>query len=155
MVRAAVVTVSSTIAGGAGPDEARPALERLIGELPGTLVAYGAVADDRKAIREHLVALCETHDPDVVFTLGGTGVRPTDWTPEATRDVIEKDVPGLADAMRQASLKKVMTAALSRGIAGIRGRTLIVNLPGSVKGAQENFAVIAPILEHAVSKIRK
>lgn len=87
--------------------------------------------------------------------MGGTGVRPTDWTPEARRDVIEKEIPGLGEAMRQNSLKKVRTALLLRGTAGIRGRSLVVNLPGSVNGAKENLAVIQPILEHTVDKIGK
>ncbi len=86
--------------------------------------------------------------------MGGTGVRPTDWAPEATRDVIEKEVPGIGEAMRQESLKKVRTAMLSRGTAGILGTTLIVNLPGSPKGARENLAVILPVLEHTVEKLK-
>jgi molybdopterin adenylyltransferase len=91
----------------------------------------------------------------VILTVGGTGVRPSDWAPEATRDVIEKDIPGIGEAMRQESLRKVRTAMLSRGTAGIRGATLIVNLPGSLKGAKENLAVILPVLEHTVEKIKK
>jgi molybdopterin adenylyltransferase len=122
-------------------------------ELPGTLLSYEVVADDRKAIAERLLGLCQGEAPDVILTLGGTGVRPTDWAPEATRDVVEKEVPGIGEAMRQESLKKVRTAMLSRGTAGVRGRTLIVNLPGSPKGARENLAVIAPVLEHTVEKI--
>lgn len=81
-------------------------------------------------------------------------MRPTDWAPEATRDVMEKEVPGIAEAMRQESLRKVRTAMLSRGTAGIRKRTLIVNLPGSPKGAKDNLAVLLPVLEHTVEKIR-
>jgi molybdenum cofactor synthesis domain-containing protein len=119
------------------------------------LVAYEVVHDDRKAIRERLVRLCDELAAVLVLTLGGTGVRATDWTPEATRDVIEKEIPGLGEAMRQDSLKKVRTAMLSRGTAGIRGRSLIVNLPGSFNGVKENLAVIQPILEHTVEKIGK
>jgi len=89
----------------------------------------------------------------VVFTVGGTGVRPTDWAPEATRDVIDKEIPGIGEAMRVESLKKVRTAMLSRGTAGIKNSTLIVNLPGSAKGAQENLGVLIPILEHTVEKL--
>ena len=120
--------------------------------LPGKTVAYACVPDNRAAIREGLEKMCEA-DPDVVLTIGGTGVRPTDWTPEATRDVIEKELPGIGEAMRQESLKKVRTAMLSRGTAGIRGKALIVNLPGSAGGAKENLAVILPILDHTIEKI--
>jgi molybdopterin adenylyltransferase len=155
VIRAAIVVVSSKIVSGRESDTGRQALEQMIVALPGSVVAYETVADDRKAIQGALVTLCEQHDPDVIVTIGGTGVRPTDWAPEATRDVIDKEVPGIGEAMRQASLKKVMTAMLSRGTAGIRGRTLIVNLPGSATGAKENLAVLAPVLEHTVQKIRK
>lgn len=153
-MRVAILVVSSKIVSGVEPDEGRPGLEQLVKELPAELAAYETVPDDRKAIRDRLLALCTDRSPDVILTVGGTGVRPTDWTPEATREVIEKELPGIGEAMRQESLKKVRTAMLSRGIAGIRGSTLIVNLPGSPKGAKENLTVILPVLEHAVEKIR-
>lgn len=153
-MRVSVVVISSKILSGREPDEGQPAIERMIAELPATLVSYEVVADEREAIRDRLLFLCGIESPDVIVTLGGTGVRPTDWTPEATRDVIEKEIPGIGEAMRQESLKKVRTAMLSRGTAGLRGGTLIVNLPGSLKGAQENLAVLAPILDHTVEKIR-
>lgn len=152
-MRVAILMISSKIVSGAEPDTGRAELERLVRELPGEVVAYEAVPDDRKAIRDRLVGLCEALHPDVVLTAGGTGVRPTDWAPEATQDVIEKEIPGIGEAMRQESLKKVRTAMLSRGTAGIRGTTLIVNLPGSPKGAKENLAVILPVLAHTVEKI--
>jgi molybdopterin adenylyltransferase len=155
MVRIAVLVVSSRIASGAEPDAIRPIVDRMMEDAAGTLVAYGSVSDERKAIRDQLVRSCEDHMPDVVLTIGGTGVRQTDWAPEATRDVIQKEIPGIGEAMRQESLKKVRTAMLSRGTAGIRANTLIVNLPGSPKGARENFAVLLPVLEHTMEKIRK
>lgn len=155
MLNIAVLVINSKIASGAVPDEGRKAIEQMISELPGTVVAYNTVPDDRKAIRDRLIRLCADLDLDVILTMGGTGVRPTDWAPEATRDVIEKEVPGIGEAMRQESLKKVRTAMLSRGMAGIFGTTLIVNLPGSPKGAKENLAVILPVLEHTVEKIQR
>lgn len=154
-MRVAVLVVSSKILSGKEPDAGRGPIERMVAELPATLFAYDVVADDRKAIRERLLALCDADAPDVILTLGGTGVRPTDWAPEATRDVVEREVPGIGEALRQESLKKVRTAMLSRGTAGIRGGTLIINLPGSPKGAAENLTVVAPVLEHTVEKIRK
>jgi len=118
-------------------------------------VAYEIVADDRKEIRECLLTICTTVAPQVILTLGGTGVRPTDWAPEATRDVLEKEIQGIAEVLRAESLKKVKTAMLSRGIAGIRGSTIIVNLPGSPKGARENLMTFLPILDHTVEKTSK
>ncbi|MGH7255212.1 MAG: MogA/MoaB family molybdenum cofactor biosynthesis protein [Nitrospirales bacterium] len=153
MVTVAILVVSSKIASGQEPDPAREALERLVTELPGRVAAYEVVPDDRKIIREHLIRLCEEQAPAVILTVGGTGVRPTDWTPEATRDIVEKEIPGIGEAMRQESLHKVRTAMLSRGTAGIRGQTLIINLPGSPRGAKENLSVVLPILDHTVQKI--
>jgi molybdenum cofactor synthesis domain-containing protein len=155
MLRIAILVVSSKIVSGEESDQGREALERMVTELPGTVAAYEIVPDDRKTIRDRLVRLCEDRASDVILTIGGTGVRPTDWVPEATRDVIEKEIPGIGEAMRQESLKKVRTAMLSRGTAGIRGATLIVNLPGSPKGARENLAVILPVLDHTVEKMSK
>ncbi len=155
MLRVAILVISSKIVSGAEPDKGREEFERMVGSLPGAVVAYEVAPDDRKAVREGLVRLCEDSAPDVLLTLGGTGVRPTDWAPEATRDVVEKEIPGIGEAMRQESLKSVRTAMLSRGTAGIRGGTLIVNLPGSPRGARENLAVLAPVLEHTVQKITK
>ena len=155
MLRVAVVVISSKIVSGTESDGARPVVERMVADSAGTLVSYTCVPDDRKAIRDEMIRLCEDHAPDVLLTMGGTGVRPTDWAPEATRDVLEKEIPGIGEAMRQESLKKVRTAMLSRGTAGIRGRTLIINLPGSPKGARDNFAVILPVLEHTVEKLRR
>ena len=117
------------------------------------LVGYEVVPDDRETIRKHLMSLCEKQDLQVIFTVGGTGVRPTDWAPEATRDVIEKEIPGIGEAMRAESLKKMRTAMLSRGTAGIRGKTMVVNLPGSPKGAIDNLSTLLPILDHTVGKL--
>jgi molybdopterin adenylyltransferase len=155
MLRVAILVVNSKILSGLEPDSGRKELEQMVENVPGTVAAYEVVADDRKAIRDGLVKLCEDVSPDAILTIGGTGVRPTDWAPEATRDVVEREIPGIGEAMRQESLKKVRTAMLSRGIAGIRGGTFVVNLPGSPRGARENLAVVLPILEHTVEKISK
>jgi molybdopterin adenylyltransferase len=155
MLRVAVLVISSRIASGAEPDQGRPLLDQMIGQLPGALIGYDVVPDDRKMISGRLIAICGEQTPDVLLTVGGTGVRPTDWAPEATRDVLEKEIPGIGEAMRQESLKKVRTAMLSRGTAGVRGATLIVNLPGSPNGVKENLAVLLPILEHTVEKIKQ
>ena len=153
MIGVAVVLISSKILSGQDPDENRKSLERILTNHQLTLLSYEIVADDRQAISRQLATLCETTAPHIIFTLGGTGIRPTDWAPEATRDVIEKEIPGIGEAMRAESLKKVRTAMLSRGTAGIKGSTLIINLPGSVKGVQENLDVVLPLLEHMVEKM--
>jgi molybdenum cofactor synthesis domain-containing protein len=153
MVDVAVLVVSSKISSGREADAGRAGLEQAVKELPGRIVAYVCVPDDRAAIRSGLEQLCNEQGPDVVWTVGGTGVRPTDWTPEATREVIEKEIPGIGEAMRQESFKKMRTAMLSRGTAGIRGKALIVNLPGSSRGVKDNLAVLAPILDHTIEKI--
>lgn len=153
MLQIAILVVSSKISTGVKEDTGRLKLEEMVRSIPGTVQAYQVVQDDQVEIRETLRLMCGQHEPDILFTVGGTGIRPTDWAPEATRDVIEKEIPGIGEAMRQESLKKVKTAMLSRGTAGIRGQTLIVNLPGSSKGAEENLITILPILEHMVEKI--
>jgi molybdopterin adenylyltransferase len=154
VTRIAILVVSSKIAGGQEEDQGKAALAQLVESIPASLIAYEVAPDERRAIRERLVSLCDGGTADVVLTVGGTGVRPTDVVPEVTREVVEKEIPGIGEAMRQESLKKVQTAMLSRGTAGIRGRTLIINLPGSPRGARENLNVVLPVLEHTIDKIQ-
>ena len=154
MIKAAVLVVSSKIAGGKEEDTGKSALVQLVASIPAVLTSYEVVPDERARIHERLVVLCDGGGADVVLTSGGTGVRPTDVVPEVTREVTEKEIPGIGEAMRLESLKKVQTAMLSRGTAGIRGRTLIVNLPGSPRGARENLNVVLPVLEHTIEKIQ-
>ncbi len=153
MMDVAVLVINSKICSGEADDRGKESLCQYLQDHALRLVGYEVVPDDREVIREHLVSLCEKEDLRVIFTVGGTGVRPTDWAPEATRDVIEKEVPGIGEAMRAESLKKMRTAMLSRGTAGIRGKTLVVNLPGSPKGVIDNLATLLPILDHTVGKI--
>ncbi|WP_447971491.1 MogA/MoaB family molybdenum cofactor biosynthesis protein [Nitrospira sp. M1] len=153
MARVAVLVVSSKIVEGRQADAGRHELEGLLKEQDFEVSHYRIIPDQREVIHDSLQALCDTEQVDMVLTVGGTGIRPTDWTPEATKEVIEKEIPGIGEAMRAESLKKIRTAMLSRGIAGIRGRTLIVNLPGSARGARENLAVLLPILDHTIGKL--
>ncbi len=111
------------------------------------------VSDDFENLRQTLYSLTEREDVNLIVTTGGTGFAERDNTPEATRAVIEKEAPGLAEAMRMETLKNTPLAMLSRGVCGIRNQTLIINLPGSPKGVQECFAVIKPALQHAVNLI--
>lgn len=153
MIDVAVVVISSKICSGEAEDRGKESLCRYLQDHALHLASYEVVPDDREVIRKRLVRLCEEQDLGVVFTVGGTGVRPTDWAPEATRDVIEKEIPGIGEAMRAESLKQMRTAMLSRGTAGIRGKTMVVNLPGSPKGVIDNLATLLPILDHTVGKM--
>jgi molybdenum cofactor synthesis domain-containing protein len=119
-----------------------------------SIVHAEVLPDDQKIIEHQLRQLADESCLDLVVTTGGTGVSPQDVTPDATLAVIHRQVPGMAEAMRAASASKTPHAMLSRAVAGIRGQTLIVNLPGSVKGAQENLEVLLPALEHALEKIQ-
>lgn len=152
MIRIGVLTVSDRSARGERADLSGPAVaEAVLVQVTGARLAEQAIVPDERArIAAQLIHWADVLGLDLVLTTGGTGFAPRDVTPEATLDAIERLAPGLAEAMRAASLRVTPHAMLSRAVAGIRGRTLIVNLPGSPKGAVENLAVIAPVLPHAV-----
>lgn len=149
-IRFGILTVSDRSAAGAREDLSGPALAKAVGDAGWQVTQTGLVPDDIQAIVSALVSWSDGKACDVILTTGGTGFSPRDVTPEATAEVIERAAPGLAEAMRAGSLEITPHAMLSRAAAGIRGRTLIVNLPGSPRGALENFRIIAPVLGHAV-----
>lgn len=153
-LRVGILTLSDRSAAGQRPDASGPALEGEILRLGWQVSRAQVLPDDLEQIRQALVAWADSGELDVILTTGGTGFSPRDVTPEATLAVVERQAPGVAEAMRQASLKVTPHAMLSRAVAGIRRRTLIVNLPGSPKAAVENLAVIAPVLPHAVHLLR-
>ena len=146
-----VITVSDRCARGEQVDEPGPALVRLLEELGARVLAAEVWPDDPETLGERLRAHCDRTDVNLVLTTGGTGLAPRDQTPEATRAIIEREAPGLAEAMRAATLAQTPAAMLSRGVCGVRNGALVVNLPGSPKGVRECFAVIRPVLAHAVS----
>jgi molybdopterin adenylyltransferase len=152
-IRAAVLTISDRCSRGEAEDRSGPLLRDALTEQGADVVEYLVVPDDASLISRHLVRLSDEAGLDIVLTTGGTGLGPRDVTPEATEEVLERRVPGIAEAIRAGSLPHVPTSMLSRGTAGTRGRTLIVNLPGSPKGAQECLEIIAPVLDHAVAMI--
>ncbi len=155
-MRVGVLTVSDRSARGEREDKSGPLLAELVKERLGAeVVRMDVVPDEREEIAAVLKDWADRLRLDLVLTTGGTGFAPRDVTPEATRDVIEKEAPGLAEAMRAESLKVSPHAMLSRGVAGIRGKTLIVNLPGSPKAVRENLEVILPALPHAVELLNE
>jgi molybdopterin adenylyltransferase len=153
--RFGILTISDRSALGQRPDASGPVLAVEVEAQGWAVVRQGLVPDDRSAIQDHLIAWAASGDVDVILTTGGTGFSPRDQTPEATQAVIERPAPGLTEAMRLASLQVTPHAMLSRAVAGIRRRTLIVNLPGSPKGALENLRVILPVLPHAVELLHE
>lgn len=154
MLRAAVLTVSDRSSAGSRHDAAGPAVAELL-RSRGMEVSWSAVVpDDETRIREQLIAWADDERADLIVTTGGTGVSPRDVTPEATVSVVQRLVPGMAEAMRSKSLEKTPHAMISRAVAGVRGTTLIINLPGSPKGAMENLETVMPAIEHAVAKIQ-
>jgi molybdopterin adenylyltransferase len=150
--RAALLTVSSSRAAGAAPDEGGPALARLVEslEIPIEIEVRETIGDDRALLAERLRYLCDEVGVSLVLTTGGTGFAPSDVTPEATRDVIEREAPGIAEAMRAVSREHTPHWMLSRAVAGIRDSTLIINFPGSPRSISETGEAIAGALPHAL-----
>lgn len=154
-IRFGILTLSDRSARGEREDASGPALARLIEAGGWSVTRHDLLPDDESAIRNLLISWADSGELDVILTTGGTGFAPRDVTPEATRAVIDREAPGLAEAMRAASLKVTPHAMLSRIVTGIRKKTLILNLPGSPKGAVENLQVVIPVLPHAVQLLRE
>lgn len=153
-MRVAVLTVSDRSSRGERADLGGPAVAAAAEARGWTVVDRAVVADDRTAVSAKLAAWCDgPAAPDLVLTTGGTGFGPRDLTPEATRDVIEREAPGLAEKMRREGERTAPAACLSRGVCGARGRTVILNLPGSPKGAAQSVAAVADLLEHAAAML--
>jgi molybdenum cofactor synthesis domain-containing protein len=148
---AAVLTISDRASRGEREDASGPAVAVELEKLGATVAVKEILPDDQETISERLKVLADQGKVNLICTTGGTGFAPRDTTPEATKAIIEREAPGLAELMRLRSLEKTPLAPLSRAICGIRGRTLIVNLPGSTRGAVQNLAAIRAVLPHAMS----
>ncbi len=151
---AAVLTVSDRGSRGETVDTAGPAVARLLAGAGFEVVAQSLLPDEPEQIVSQLRAWADEILVDLVLTAGGTGLSPRDRTPEATASVLDHAVPGLAEAIRAAGIASTPMAMLSRGLAGVRGQTLIINLPGSERGATESVAVVLPVLAHAIDQLR-
>lgn len=151
MITIAVLTLSDKGFSGERQDTSGPAIAEIFKGL-GEVKYYDILPDERDIIRNRLLKYI--NKVDVILTTGGTGLSPSDVTPEATRDVIDREIPGIAEAMRMEGLKKTNRAVLSRAVAGMKGQTLIVNLPGSSTAVKESLKVILDVIPHAVEKIK-
>jgi molybdenum cofactor synthesis domain-containing protein len=154
MIKAAILTVSDRCANQQQEDRSAPVLEEILSGNGFEIVTRSLMPDEQDVIARELVGFCDAHACDVVFTTGGTGLGPRDVTPEATRSICERLAPGIAELMRAESLQKTRYAALSRGVAGLRGGTLIINLPGSPRAVRDCLHAILDILPHAVDMAR-
>jgi len=154
VIRVAILTASDKGARGEREDKSAEVIRELIERIGGQVVAYAVVPDEREVIVAKLREFCDEVGADLILTTGGTGFGPRDVTPEATKEVIEREVPGLPEAMRWAGLKTTPQAMLSRAVAGIRGKSLIINLPGSPRGVRENLEAVLPALPHGLEVLK-
>jgi molybdenum cofactor synthesis domain-containing protein len=149
-MKVAILTISDKGFRGEREDRSGPAIRALMENQGAEVVAYRLVPDEKEMIKKELTDFCDQLKVDVVLTTGGTGLAPRDITPEATLEVVDRLAPGFVEAMRSESLKVTRHAMLSRAVSGVRGQTLIINLPGSEKAVRENLSIILPALPHAV-----
>ncbi len=153
-ITAGIITVSDRGARGEREDLSGAAIARLLATSSARVDAVAIVPDEKNSIRALLMEFADQKGLDLILTTGGTGLSPRDVTPEATREVIEREIPGLTEMVRREGARKTPFAALSRAVAGIRGRSLIINLPGSPVAVKENLEVLLPLLNHAIEKIQ-
>ncbi|MCR4435335.1 MAG: molybdopterin adenylyltransferase [Clostridiales bacterium] len=155
MIKVGILTASDKGSRGERTDESGKAIMEMVGRIEGNVAAYRMVPDERDIIASALKEMADETGVDLILTTGGTGFSPRDVTPEATLDIIERQVPGIPEAMRLKSLQATPRAMLSRGVAGIRNRTLVINLPGSPKAVRESLEVVLPVLRHAIEILKE
>ena len=154
LLSVAIITISDKGSRGEREDLSGPAIRELITSLPAQVKFYDVIPDETNAISAILKECSDKLHCDLIITTGGTGVGPRDVTPEATRTIIDKEIPGMAEVMRMEGLKKTPHAMISRAVVGIRSQSLIVNLPGSPKAVKENLRALLPALSHTIAKIK-
>ncbi len=153
MISVGILTMSDKGSAGKREDESGRVLHEMVETLPGKVVIYKVIPDDRTAIRESLISFSDEWHANLVLTTGGTGISPRDVTPDVTEKVIDYLIPGIGEIMRMEGYKINPRAIISRAVAGVRGKTLIVNLPGSPRAVRENFNILLPVLPHAIEKM--
>ncbi len=154
MFSVGILTISDKGAVGEREDASGLLLHQLVDQIPGKVAVYQVVPDEKEMIQNQLISFCDRWNVDLVLTTGGTGVSPRDVTPDATEAVIDRLVPGMGEIMRVEGYKKNPRSIISRGIAGIRKKTLIINLPGSPRAVRENFEILLPALSHTIEKMK-
>ena len=154
LLKAGILTASDRSHRGEREDKSGHILKLLVEDIPVEVIAYHILPDEKDAIQKMLIHMADILHCDLILTTGGTGLAPRDVTPEATREILDQEVPGIAEAIRAAGTRRKAAAMLSRGLSGIRGKCLIINLPGSPPAVEESFQIFRPILAHAIELLR-
>ena len=153
-LKAGLLTASDRSYRGEREDKSGNLLKLLVEEIPAEVIAFHIVPDEKNAVQKMLIHMADSLRCDLILTTGGTGLAPRDVTPEATREVLDMEIPGIAEAVRAAGMKTKPAAMLSRALAGVRKKTLIINLPGSPQAVEDSFQILRPILIHAIHLIQ-
>ena len=154
LLRAAIISASDRSFRGERDDQSGPLLRGLLESLPAEIIGCHILPDEKETLQSMMTRLADFFQCDLLLTTGGTGLAPRDVTPEATREILDREIPGIAEALRAAGMPHKPTAMLSRGLAGVRKKTLIINLPGSPSAVKDSFEILRPVLRHAVELMK-